>query len=277
MWDPDLRRQVPNTTSCVNTVDSRAHTPGGGVRLRPHTCRKLCTLAVPSGTRNEVVALAVMCEANFNRKKLDPSNSCCTASPSVPRPGKACRVVFARLRTTFRREVSPCRPRVFVMMRVLARPVFRDCLRTPTCLCATRAFARDTRVASFREGCKSVWSGSVFRRPLVFAPRSVFAGHVSSNAHVSSCSSPSMCVLTMSSQTFFATSVLDPMCLQDLFSVFGRYAQPSGDRNGISAYIYNAYIYVQMRTYIYTHILTHIPGRLTCTEKIPPNERDAAF
>ena len=124
------------------------------------------------------------------------------------------------------------RPCVFATTRAFARPIFGRCLLTRTW-------------RHSRKCVRAVWSGSVFRRPRVFAPRSVFAtrsafaGHVSSDTHLSWLSSPSICLLTPMEgprclgRLCFATSVLDPMCLQNVSPVFGRYVHPPSDRNAI--------------------------------------------
>ena len=144
-------------------------------------------------------------------------------------------------------------PHVFATTRVFARPVFGTCLRTPTCLhddvCLRLACLRDVfslahvssrrRVPSPDLGSAIVFShadgftpasalaralrsGSVFGRPRVFA------GTVSADAHVSLLSSPGMCLLTPRClrRLCFEASVLDPMCLQNVSSVFGQYVHP---------------------------------------------------
>ena len=151
------------------------------------------------------------------------------------------------------------RPRVFATTRVFAGPVLGKCLRPPECLrddtCARPTCLRDvsshahvssrqrvpsqdlssatafSREHGFTPGsvlARAVRSGSVFGRPLVFAPRSVFAGNVPSDAFVSSLSSPGMCLLTPRGlrKPCFEDSVLDPTCLQNVSSVFGQYVHP---------------------------------------------------
>ena len=180
-----------------------------------------------------------------------------------------------------------CRPRVFATMSVFARTVFASCLRTPTCLRATclgevsspahvssrRSVSSHAHVSSLRGApsppdlssatvfsrehgftsgsalVKAVRSGSVLQRPRVFALGSVFAGSVSSDAHVSSLSSLGMCLLTPRClrRPCFEASVLDPTRLQNVSSVFGQYVHAPGDRNVI--YIYNA----PRRTHVFSY------------------------
>ena len=118
------------------------------------------------------------------------------------------------------------RPRVFTMTHDLARPVFDNCLLILLARTWLHSLAR-----AFRSGCL------LFGRPRVFAPRSVFSGNVSSDAHVSSLSSPGMCLLTPRCLRgpCSEASVLDPTCLQNVTSVFVQYVHPPGDR---SAYMY---------------------------------------
>ena len=95
-------------------------------------------------------------------------------------------------------------PRVIATRRVLAvlaRPVFGKCLGMPTCLRMTCAFAQHvfrqclptpTWLHSGKCIARASYSGSVFGLPRVLAPRSVSARNVSSDAHMSSLSSPSV-------------------------------------------------------------------------------------
>ena len=86
------------------------------------------------------------------------------------------------------------RPRIFGRTRVLDRPVFGNCPRFAKpvfekCLCTPKC-----PHVSWRQHVPSLdmaSPGVFFRHPRVFAPRSVFAGNVSSDTHMSSLSSPS--------------------------------------------------------------------------------------
>ena len=160
--------------------------------------------------------------------------------------------------------------RFFATTRVFAGPVFGKCLRPPTCLhddaCLCLTCLRDVsshahvtsrrRVPSpdlssgsvfsdthgFTSGqalARTARSGGVFAKTRVFAttrrPTRVFAGNVSSDAHVSSLSSPGMCLLTPTClrRPCVRSPALHPMCLQSVSSVFGQYVHPPGDRNAI--------------------------------------------
>ena len=134
----------------------------------------------------------------------------CGCRRSMCRP----RHVFATTRGFARRVFASClrTPSVFATTRVFARPVFTRCLRLPVCLrdgvglgpTCLREVSSPAHVSSpdlspaivfsrahgFTTGsalARAVRSGSVFGRPRVFAPRSVFAGNVSSDAHVLRC------------------------------------------------------------------------------------------
>ena len=217
------------------------------------TCRKLYTLAVPAGTRNALVALAVIVSAI---RKLPPCLREVSARAHVSSRrwclGPTClRGVLSDALVSLRKRVF-ARPCVFATTRVFARPVFgkrlrplmslRDdasirltcrevssyahvtsgrCVPSQTCLWQTSS---DKHMESLREVCRAVRSGSVFGRPDLFAPRSVFTGHVSSNTHVFSLSSPSMCLLTPRClrRPLANSSVPNPVCLQNLSLVFGR-------------------------------------------------------
>ena len=173
----------------------------------------------------------------------------------------------ARLRQTWLREVSSpshassrrrvsspdlssgsvlTRPCVFATTRVLARPVFRKCLRDGACLrppmclrddaCSHPTCLREASSPAHARTWLHYWKclgkgralGKCLRSPKIFAPRSVFAGNVSSDAHVFSLSSPGMCLLTPRClpRPCFEASVLDPACLQNVSSVFGQYVHP---------------------------------------------------
>ena len=151
--------------------------------------------------------------------------------PKLPKGRQ--RVVIACLGPTCLGAVS-LHAHVSSRRRVFARPVFWKCLRRPTCFrddaslrqTCLQQVSSYTRVGSLRKVSRAsaVCSGSVFGRPRAFAPRSVFARHVSSDAHVTLLSSPSMRLLTCKClrRSFFAKTILDPMCLQNVSLVFGR-------------------------------------------------------
>ena len=158
--------------------------------------------------------------------------------------------------------------RVFATTRVFAGPVFGKCLRDDTCLhedaCLRLTCLRDVsshahvssrrRVPSPDLSSRSVFSdahgftsgqalartarsGGVFAKTRVFAttrrPTRVFAGNVSSDAHVSSLSSPGMCLLTptclrrkcVEAQPW--TPCVFKMCLRSSANM----CTPPGDRN----------------------------------------------
>ena len=160
--------------------------------------------------------------------------------------------------------------RVFTTTRVFAGPVFGKCLCPPTCLhddaCLRLTCLRDVsshahvssrrRVPSpylssgsvfsdahgFTSGqalARTARSGGVFVKTRVFAttrrPTRVFAGNVSSDAHVSSLSSPGMCLLTptclrrpcVEAQPW--TPCVFKMCLRSSANM----CTPPGDRNVI--------------------------------------------
>ena len=171
--------------------------------------------------------------------------------------------VFATMRVLARPVFKNClRPPTCVF----AKPGFGKCLRPPTCLrddacprptcfrnlsphahvssrqsgsspdlSSATVFSRDYALTTGSAVARAVRSGIVFGRPRVFAPRSVFAGNVSSDAHVSWLSSPGMCLLRPRClrRPCFEASVLDPTCFQNVSSVFGQYVHPQGDRNSI--------------------------------------------
>ena len=102
-------------------------------------------------------------------------------------------------------------------------------------LSSATVFSREHGFSTGGALAKAVRSGCVFGRPRVFAPRNVFAGNVSSDAHMSSPPSPCMCQLTPRClrRPCFEASVLDPTCLQMCLRSLATMCTPPGDRNAI--------------------------------------------
>ena len=213
------------------------------------------------------------CLSRLRLSLLDVSPTCLRDDAGV-RPA-CLRVVSSTAHVSSRRRVSSpdlssgsvfARPRVFATMRVFDRPGFGTCHRPPTCLrddaCPRPTCLRDVsshahvssrrRVPSrdlssatvlkrehgFTTGSALAWavrSGSVFGHPPVFAPRNVFDGDVSSDAHVSSLSSPGKCLPTPRClrRPCFETSVLDPTCLQIRLRPSANMCTPPGERNAL--------------------------------------------
>ena len=160
---------------------------------------------------------------------------------------------------------SMCRRSVFATTRVFAifaRPVFCKCLGAPdmssrlrevlhprvfATTCASPDLSSNAHVSSRRHVPSSELSsgvssrrhvssphlywGNVFARPRVFAPGRVFEGMC---LQTPTCLS-TMCLLTPRClrRAFFATPVLDLMCLQKVSSIFRRYVHPPGDCNDL--------------------------------------------
>ena len=131
------------------------------------------------------------------------------------------------------------RPRVLATTRIFAQPVVAMCLRTPTCLrddaglrpTCLRKVSSHAHVSSRRRVLSpDLSSAIVFSRARMASLLEVpwqgqCAREVSSDPHVSSLSSPGMCLLTPRClrRPCFEASVLDPTCLQNVSWVFGQY------------------------------------------------------
>ena len=101
-------------------------------------------------------------------------------------------------------------------------------------LSSATVFSREHGFATGSALTRAVRSGSVLGRPRVFAPKRVFAGNVSSDAHFSLPSSPGMCLLTPKylRRPCFEASVLDPTCLQNVcLRSSANMCTPPGDCN----------------------------------------------
>ena len=298
----DLRRHVSDAaadTAREATVSSRrrARTRLGKI--------KSCSCAIVNSTWHGF-AQRVLQKKQLPCSSKHTASRGCGCRRSMCRPGVfATMNVFARpvfgkrlrlprcrsedvcLRPTRLREVSSpayawpdpssgsvfARPRVFAMTRVLARLVFGKRLRPPTCLredaCIRSTCLRQLSSRAHMASLLEVRSRSVFGRPRVIAPRSVFAGNVSPDVHVSSLSWPGMCLLTPQSlrTPCFEASVLDPTCLQNVSSVFGQYAHPLRRRQCVYTYIYISVICVckQNNTYIKKYLHLYKPTTTYCT------------
>ena len=149
-------------------------------------------------------------------------------------------------------ESGFARPCVFATTCVFAQPVFGKWLRPPTCLrddaCLRQTCLR--QVLTRLHSGKFLGRGSMLRK----CPRTP------------TCLRCKKCLRRMCLQTptcprclrgpFFTTLVLDPMCLQTVSAVFGRwYVHPPGNRD---VYIQHTSTYTSACVYIYIYIYANV-------------------